>query len=67
MSLAVAVFGAGVIATVYGGLLAEAGDDVTLLARGSRWTDLQKSGLILQNADTGAAAFNACRRATRIP
>ena len=47
------VFGAGVIGSVYGGLLHEAGHDVSLFARGSRLAELQTSGLVLDDAQTG--------------
>ncbi|MBB6275395.1 ketopantoate reductase family protein [Porphyromonas circumdentaria] len=42
------VFGAGVIGSIYGGLLAESGADVTLLARGKRLSELREQGLALQ-------------------
>ncbi len=47
------VLGAGVIGSVYASKLLAAGHDVVLLARGRRLTDLQSSGLILQEAESG--------------
>ncbi len=46
------VLGAGVIGSVYAGKLVEAGHDVVLFARGRRLTDLQASGLILEEAES---------------
>jgi 2-dehydropantoate 2-reductase len=46
--LRILVVGAGVIGSVYAGHLAEAGHDVTLLARGGRLEDLRRSGLRLR-------------------
>ena len=47
------VLGAGVIGSVYGGKLLEAGHEVVLLARGSRLADLQSHGLLLEDAQSG--------------
>jgi 2-dehydropantoate 2-reductase len=44
----VLVVGAGVIGSVYAGQLAEAGQEVILLARGGRLEDLRRSGLRLR-------------------
>lgn len=46
------IFGAGVIGSVYGGRLAEAGHQVTLLARGARKAILETSGLLLEDVST---------------
>jgi len=45
--------GAGVIGSVYAGKLLEAGHELVLLARGRRLADLQASGLILEDAESG--------------
>lgn len=42
------VIGAGVIGSVYAGTLAEAGNEVTLLARGDRLSELRNAGLRLR-------------------
>lgn len=47
------VFGAGVIGSVYAGKLQQAGNDVVLLARGSRLADLREHGLVLEDAQSG--------------
>lgn len=47
------VLGAGVIGSVYASKLLEAGHELVLLARGRRLTDLQASGLILEDAESG--------------
>jgi len=47
------VVGAGVIGSVYAGKLLTAGHEVVLLARGRRLADLQASGLILEEAQSG--------------
>lgn len=47
------VVGAGVIGSVYAGKLLTAGHEVVLLARGRRLADLQGSGLILEEAQSG--------------
>ena len=47
------VLGAGVIGSVYAGMLLHAGHDVVLLARGPRLADLQTQGLILEEAESG--------------
>ena len=47
MNKRILIFGSGVIGLVYGGLLAKAGYDISLLARGKRLKDLQKKRLIL--------------------
>jgi 2-dehydropantoate 2-reductase len=47
------VLGAGVIGSVYAGRLLQAGHDVVLLARGERLADLQRRGLILEDAESG--------------
>src|SRR5262245_21671943 len=44
----VLVIGAGVIGSVYAGHLADAGHDVTVLARSRRLADLRRSGLRLR-------------------
>jgi len=45
------VLGAGAVGGVLGGLLAEAGHDVTLVARGEHLAALQSDGLTIESAD----------------
>lgn len=47
------IFGAGVIGSIYGGLLAKRGHDVTLLARGRRYEELKTNGLCLRQGQQG--------------
>lgn len=47
------VVGAGVIGTLYGGRLALAGHDVTVLARGERLAQIAVHGLLLEDALSG--------------
>lgn len=49
----IVVVGTGVIGSIYGGLLARSGHDVTLFARGQRLSDLRAHGLVLEHADSG--------------
>ncbi|HSN92833.1 MAG TPA: 2-dehydropantoate 2-reductase N-terminal domain-containing protein [Anaeromyxobacteraceae bacterium] len=48
------VYGAGVVGSLYGARLAEAGHEVVLLARGRRLAELRQHGVILEEARTGA-------------
>ncbi|HET7116606.1 MAG TPA: 2-dehydropantoate 2-reductase N-terminal domain-containing protein [Hanamia sp.] len=43
------VYGAGVIGSIYAAKLFDAKNDVTLLARGKRYENLQQNGLIIGN------------------
>lgn len=44
------IFGSGVIGSVYGGLLAKAGYNVTLFARNDRLYELQQNNLLLKKS-----------------
>jgi 2-dehydropantoate 2-reductase len=46
------IFGAGVIGSIFGGMLAKAGHDVTFCARGARKSEIESKGLLLTNALT---------------
>ena len=46
-------FGAGVLGSLYAAKLHEAGTDVTLVARGARYKDLKKHGVVLEDFATG--------------
>jgi 2-dehydropantoate 2-reductase len=48
------IYGAGVIGSLYGARLEEAGHDVTVLARGRRVADLAREGIVLEDVRTGA-------------
>ncbi len=47
------VYGAGVIGSIYAAKLFAAGNNVTLLARGKRYEDLKKNGVIIKEVITG--------------
>lgn len=49
----VLIVGAGVIGSVYGSKLMLAGHEVVFLARGSRLTDLETCGLVMEDARSG--------------
>jgi 2-dehydropantoate 2-reductase len=55
------IYGAGVQGSLYGARLYEAGNDVTLLARGSRLADLRAQGIILEDRNSKR------RTVTRVP
>ena len=48
MAKRILIFGAGVIGSTFGGLMAASGQDVTLLARNKRLQELNNTGLLLQ-------------------
>lgn len=47
------VFGAGVLGSFYAARLQESGQEVTLLARGERLSQLRRYGIVLQDSQTG--------------
>jgi 2-dehydropantoate 2-reductase len=46
------VYGAGAIGSIFAGKLMKAGFEITVLARGKRYEELNRDGLILRKADT---------------
>ena len=46
------IYGAGVIGSIFAGKLALAGNDITVLARGKRFEQLENNGIILVNPKT---------------
>jgi len=48
MKRRILIYGAGVIGSTFGGLMAASGQDVTLLARNKRLNELNNTGLLLQ-------------------
>lgn len=44
------MYGAGVIGSIFGGKLAQSGQDVTFLARNERYYEIKKNGILLSNA-----------------
>jgi 2-dehydropantoate 2-reductase len=51
------VLGAGVIGSLYAAKLHDAGEDVTLFARGSRYDQLRSGSVSLRDASTGRVTF----------
>ncbi len=51
-SLRILIYGAGVIGSIFGGKLARAGNDVTVLARGKRFEEIKNNGIVLVNPRT---------------
>jgi 2-dehydropantoate 2-reductase len=47
------VYGAGVLGSVYAAKLQQAGNQVSILARGQRLADIREHGLVLEDHDTG--------------
>jgi Ketopantoate reductase len=47
------IYGAGAIGSIFGGKLALSGIDITMLARGKRFEELRKNGIILKNSING--------------
>lgn len=47
------IYGAGAIGSIFAGMIAKNGYDVTVLARGNRLDELRENGLILQNVLSG--------------
>lgn len=50
MKSRILVYGAGAIGSIFAGKLIKAGNDVTILARGTRYDEITTKGLILRNA-----------------
>jgi 2-dehydropantoate 2-reductase len=46
-------YGAGVLGSLYAARLQEAGQEVSILARGQRLADVRKHGIVLEDGDTG--------------
>jgi len=61
------VFGAGVLGSFYAARLAEAGHDVTLVARGQRYRDLVEHGIVLEVFDTQERRTTAVRVVDDMP
>ncbi|UNC91160.1 ketopantoate reductase family protein [Candidatus Contubernalis alkaliaceticus] len=60
-------FGAGVLGSLYAARLHEAGTEVTLVARGSRYEDLKKHGIVLEQFNTGERTTTNVRLVDSIP
>ncbi len=47
------IYGAGVIGSIFAGMMAKSGYNVTILARGKRYDELHQNGLVLKNCLSG--------------
>jgi 2-dehydropantoate 2-reductase len=47
------IYGAGVIGSIFAGKLVRKGYDITILARGNRYKEIEENGIILQNSLNG--------------
>ncbi len=63
----VLIFGAGVLGSLYAALLHEAGSNVTLVARGKRYEELSKYGVVLKKFDTGEESTTRVRVVEGMP
>ncbi len=61
------VFGAGVLGSLYAARLQAAGNDVTVVARGQRYEDIKKYGIILEYFDTGKRKQTRVKVTDRMP
>lgn len=59
--LRVLIFGAGVLGSLYGARLAEAGNDVAVLARGRRLGELRAREVVLEDVRAGARTATPVR------
>lgn len=60
-------FGAGVLGSLYAAKLHEAGTEVALVARGSRYEELKKHGIVLERFDSGERTTTRVRVLDRMP
>lgn len=60
-------FGAGVLGSLYAARLHEAGSDVTILARGERFKDIKKHGIVLEHFETGKRTQAAVKVVDKMP
>ncbi len=60
------IYGAGVVGTLYGARLQEVGHQVTVLARSSRFADIQRHGLVLEDVVTGTRTVTRVAVAERL-
>jgi 2-dehydropantoate 2-reductase len=65
--LEILVFGAGVLGSLYAARLADAGHEVSLVARGRRYRDLREHGVVLEYFDTGTQTTTHLRTLDTMP
>mgnify|MGYP001374583466 FL=1 len=55
------VYGAGVLGSLYAARLKESGQDVTVLARGKRFDEIEGQGIVLEHALKGTRSVTPSR------
>jgi len=60
-------FGAGVLGSLYAARLKDAGVDVTIVARGSRYQEIKEHGIVLEHFKTGGQTTTPVRVVDRMP
>ncbi len=65
--LRVLFFGAGVLGSLYAARLHEAGHEVAIVARGQRYEQLKKHGIVLVRHDTEEQSMTHIRVLDRVP
>jgi 2-dehydropantoate 2-reductase len=63
----VLVFGAGVLGSLYALMLQKAGNEVTVVARGNRYDDLSKHGIVIEYFDSGEQETAAVKVVNQMP
>ncbi len=63
----VLVFGAGVLGSLYALMLQKAGNDVTVVARGSRYDDISRQGIVIEHFDSGERQTAAVKAVKEMP
>lgn len=61
------IFGAGVLGSVYAAKFQQAGADVTILARGKRFEDIKKHGVVLELFESGEPAATPVKVVDQMP
>lgn len=61
------VFGAGVLGSLYAARLQDAGSEVTVLARGQRYSDLKEHGIVLEDFETGNTSVTKVKVIDKMP
>ena len=67
MSKKVLVFGAGVLGSLYALMLQKACNDVTVVARGSRYDDISEHGIVIEHFDSGEQESAAVKAVKQMP
>ncbi len=66
-TLKILFFGAGVLGSLYAARMCEAGNNVAVVARGTRFDDISREGIILEKFDTGERSVTKVRVLDHMP